>query len=52
MSSQPTVTQAVDWLMKQLTLEYNRTCLRHWRKLYGNAYADKVKAAYMERIKK
>ncbi len=50
--AQLTIDQAVDWLMKQLTVEYKRECLRYWREIFGNQYADSVKAKYLEMVKK
>ena len=38
----PSIKEAVDWLLKALTVEYRRKCLEHWRGLYGDDYADKV----------
>lgn len=40
----PTVEEAADWLRKALTLEYRLACLRHWRTLYGDEFANQVEA--------
>ena len=40
----PTVEEAAEWLRKSLTLEYQLACIRHWRTLYGDEYANNVEA--------
>lgn len=40
----PTEDEAVEWLLKQKTREYRLACLRHWRTLYGDEFANHVEA--------
>lgn len=40
----PTIEEAADWLRKALTLEYRLACLRAWRTLYGDEFANQVEA--------
>ena len=44
---QPTVEEAVDWLLKSLTKEYRRNCLEFWREKYGEAYHAQVKQQFL-----
>lgn len=39
---QPTVEEAVSWLMISKTQEYRRTSLAHWKTLYGGNFTEKV----------
>ena len=39
---QPSIPEAVAWIMRSLTLEYRQKCLRHWREKFGDAYANEV----------
>lgn len=40
----PAIEEAADWLRKALTLEYRLACLRAWRTLYGDEFANQVEA--------
>lgn len=48
---QPTHQEAVEWLLRSLTIEYRRECLGHWRGIYGNLYADQIQAEVEKRWK-
>lgn len=48
MSRQPTVTEAVEFILVSLTREYRQKCLRFWREKYGEEFAREVE----ERVKK
>lgn len=37
-----TVREAADWVLQSLTREYRRECIDHWRREYGDEYADAV----------
>jgi hypothetical protein len=41
---QLTVNQAADFLCSCFTREYRSLCLAHFRKLWGDDYADRVEA--------
>lgn len=44
---QPTIQEAVDWLMQAITKEYRQLCIAFWREHYGNAYAERVKQEFL-----
>ena len=46
------IQDAADFLIKCKTKEYRRECLRFWRGLHGNDYADKVQDSVLKRWKK
>lgn len=39
---QPTIPEAVDWILQSITREYRIQCLHFWREKYGDEYADQV----------
>lgn len=49
---QPTLEEAVDWIMRSRTEEYRALCLIHWRNLYGDDYADQIERRLESRKRK
>lgn len=41
---QPTVDEAVKWLLRSLTEEYAVLSIKHYRDLYGDEYAEQIRA--------
>lgn len=39
-----TVEEAVEWVLKALTREYRRACLKWYREQYGDLFADQVES--------
>jgi hypothetical protein len=48
---QPTVNEAVDWLMQSMTREYRRICLDDWCSKYGEKFASQVQEQFLTRWK-
>lgn len=40
----PTLHEAVEWVLDSKTREYRKACIRHWRTLYGDEFANQVEA--------
>lgn len=49
---QPTVYEAVDLIMASQTREYRQLCVRHWRKKYGDEFADEIEGRVRGKWKK
>jgi hypothetical protein len=45
---QPTIAEAVAFVLQSQTREYRQKCLQHWREKYGDQFADEVE----ERVKR
>lgn len=39
---QPTIAGAAEWILKQLTTEYKKKCVLHWKSLYGAEFTAAV----------
>lgn len=39
---QPTVDEAVEFMLKSVTLEYRRKAIKFWREKFGDVFADSV----------
>lgn len=48
---QPTHAEAVEIVLRCLTSECRHSNLAHWRRLYGDEFADMVKQEAMKRFK-
>lgn len=45
---QPSVAEAVEFVLQSLTREYRAMCIAHWRQKYGDAFANDIE----ERVKR
>lgn len=44
---QPTIQEAVEFVLQSLTREYRQSCITHWREKFGDVFANAVE----ERVK-
>lgn len=42
---QPTIVEAVDWILRSTDRKYRRDQLSDWRRLFGDAFANQVEEA-------
>jgi hypothetical protein len=50
--AQPTLNEAVSYLIKCHTREYRRECLKFWRECFGSQFADQVEARVLAEWKR
>lgn len=43
-AGKPTLDEAVRFVLQSKTREYRMACLRHWKTLYGDEFANQVEA--------
>lgn len=48
---QPTVPEAVAWLMQQTDLAYRRLCLKTWGEQFGQTFRQEVEAQFSRKWK-